>query len=157
MTPDRIPMAGIDWGLKVNDGVNAVLKCLIAQFDVAGRDTAGALNTTIAAHPVGVNLPPYALIVGGFMDVNTVVTGAGASLAVSVVSANDIQTAAAISGAPWSTIGRKAIVPKANTPESTSIKLAATPLPVVFTVSAAVLTAGKVTCYLYYLDGFVSA
>lgn len=155
--PDRNPMAGLDWGNKIGENMNAVLKVLIAQFDVAGRDTAGALNTTIAAHPVGVVLPPYALIVGGFMDVNTVVTGAGASVAVSVVSGNDIQTAAAISGAPWSTIGRKAITPKANTPESTSVKLAATPLPVVFTTTAAVLAAGKVTCYLYYLDGFVSA
>lgn len=39
--------------------------------------------------------------------------------------ADDLVAAAAVSGAPWSTTGLKALVPKINTPESTGIALTA--------------------------------
>jgi hypothetical protein len=150
------PIQGIDWKNKLNAQVNAVLKIAEFTFDAAGYDTAGVANTTVAAHPTPVELPAHAIIVGGFFDVNTVFTGVGASIALHVETANDIQTAAAISGAPWSSIGRKAIVPKANTPESTSIKTTQS-RKVTATVSGAVLTAGKLTGYLYYIEGIASA
>jgi hypothetical protein len=116
-------------------------------------DTAVAANKTVAAHASAVTIPANALIVGGVTHVNTAFTSAGGNdgtIAISVESANDIQTAAAVSGAPYSTIGRKAIVPKANTPESTSI-LTTQARAITFTVAVDALTAGKLTLFLYYL------
>lgn len=130
-----------------NAGANGlgVMRVAKATYDFAvkgGAQGAISLDTTI---------PAKAVIVGGFMRVITQLTGVGASVAVSVESANDIQAAAAIAGAPWSTTGLKAIVPKANTPESTGVLLATTAKPVVATVSAADLTAGKFEVFLYYV------
>ena len=59
----------------------------------------------------------------------------------------DVVAVAAISGAPWSTTGKKAIIPKRNTPESTSI-LTTAARNVLFVISGADLTAGKVQVYL---------
>lgn len=128
-------------------------------FDTAGKDSAGANNTTVAAHGTGVILPQYAIIVGGFFDVNTAFTSASGNtgqIAIMAESAGDIQAAAAVSGAPYSTINRKAIVPKANTPESTAVKVS-TAKEITCTVTVAALTAGKLTGYLYYVEGIASA
>lgn len=135
------------------DGIHP-LQVAIATFDpslTAGMRTQGA-------HGLGVTLPQYAIVVGGFMDVNTVFTSAGgtATVAIHVEAANDIQTAAAVSGAPWSAINRKAITPKANTPESTSVKSTAA-REITATVAVQDLTAGKVTVYLYFIAGKASA
>lgn len=129
-----------------------VLRCARFEFD-AGV----AVNRPIGAHGVGVTLPIHAIIVGGFVDVNTAFTGeATATLAIHVQSANDIIAAAAVSGAPYSTIGRKAIVPKANTPESTGVKTTAA-REITCTVALAALLTGKLTGYLYYVEGIASA
>lgn len=128
-------------------------------FDTASTDSAAAANTTIAAHGTGVTIPADAIVVGGFVDVNTAFTSASTNtgtIAIKVEGANDIISAAAVSGAPYSTIGRKAIVPKANTPESTSVKTTAA-REITCTVAVAALTAGKLTGYLYYVDGIASA
>ena len=122
-------------------------------------DAGVVANRAIAAHGTGVILPAHAIIVGGFFDVNTAFTSAETNtgtIAISVQGANDIQTAAAVSGAPYSTVGRKAIVPKANTPESTSVKTTAA-REITCTVAIAALTAGKLTGYLYYVEGIASA
>jgi len=122
-------------------------------------DASIAANQSVAAHGTGVTLPANAIVVGGFFDVNTVFTSAGGNtgtIAISVEAANDIQTAAAVSGAPYSTIGRKAIVPKANTPESTSVKTTVA-REITCTVAVQALTAGKLTGYLYYVEGLASA
>jgi hypothetical protein len=127
-------------------------------FDTAVNDSAAASNKTAAAHGTGVTIPANAIVVGGFVNVNTAFTSAGgtATIAISVEAANDIISAAAVSGAPYSSIGRKAIVPKANTPESTSV-LASTAKEITCTVAVQALTAGKLTGYLYYVEGLVSA
>lgn len=128
-------------------------------FDTAGSDSAAVSNKTIAAHPTGVILPAHAIIIGGFFDVNTKFTSADTNtgeIAIHVQAANDIQTAAAVSGAPYSTIGRKAIVPKASTPESTSVKTSAAK-EITVTVTVAALTAGKLTGYLWWVPGIASA
>lgn len=121
-------------------------------------DTGDEDNLPIGAHGVGVTLPAHSIIVGGFIDVNTPFTGdSGATLAISVEGANDIISAAAVSGAPYSTIGRKAIVPKANTPESTSVKVGAAAKEITCTVAVAALLTGKLTGYLYYVEGIASS
>lgn len=122
-------------------------------------DAAIAGNQSVAAHPSAVTLPINAIVVGGFFDVNTAFHSAGGdagTIAISVEGANDIQTAAAVSGAPYSTIGRKAIVPKANTPESTGVKATAA-RAITFTVAGQILSAGKLTLFLYYVVSVPSA
>jgi len=128
-------------------------------FDAAGYDANGVSNMTVLAHPTPVELPANAIVMGGFLDVNTLFTSANANngtIAVSVEAANDIVTAAAVSGAPYSTIGRKAITPKANTPESTAVKTTVA-RKITCTVAVSALLTGKLTGYLYWVAGVVSA
>jgi hypothetical protein len=120
-------------------------------------DAGVATNRTVADHGVGVTLPIHAIVVGGFVDVNTAFTGdSGAKLAISIEAANDIISTAVVTGTPWSTIGRKAIVPKANTPESTSVKTTAA-REINCKVEVAALLTGKLTGYIYYVEGIASA
>lgn len=94
-------------------------------------------------------LPSGALVVGGFMNVITPPTSGGAAtIAIKVEGAADLQSAAAISGAPWSTGGLKAMT---KTPFSGApIKLTAA-RNVVATVGAANLTAGEFEVVVFYL------
>jgi len=128
----------------------------VARFEF---DAGVVANRPIGAHGTGVILPVHAIVVGGFVDVNTKfdsdATDAG-TIAISVEAANDIISAAAVSGSPYSTIGRKAIVPKANTPESTSVKTSAAK-EITCTVAVEALLSGKLTGYLYYVEGIASA
>lgn len=137
---------------------NSFLRVARFLFDTAATDSAGASNKTVGAHGTGVTLPAFAIVVGGFQDVNTALTSTNSTstVAVSVQAANDIQTAAAVSGAPYSTINRKAIVPKANTPESTAVKTSAAK-EITVTVAVEALLAGKFSGYLYYVEGIASA
>lgn len=111
-------------------------------------------HRTIAAHALGDNIPANAIICGGFVEVETQINSADTTgtLAVSLEAANDIINAANIVGAPWSTAGRKAILPKANTPESTSVK-ASVARKITFTVGTTALTVGKATAFLFYVVG----
>ena len=122
-------------------------------------DAGIAANRTVAAHGTGVFIPANAIITGGFVNVNTAFTSASTNtgtIAISVEAANDIISAAAVSGAPYSTIGRKAIVPKSSTPESTSV-LATVEREITCTVAVAALLTGKLTGYLNYVEGDASA
>lgn len=163
MTQKAVGIAG--WLKDVNDNFAdikpigtdiglGVLRVARFEFDMA---TVG--NRSIGAHGTGVTLPIHAIVVGGFVDVNTKfdsdATDAG-TIAISVEAANDIISAAAVSGAPYSTVGRKAIVPKANTPESTSVKCTAA-REITCTVAVEAMLTGKLTGYLYYVEGLASA
>lgn len=132
------------------DGLGA-LRVARATFD----PSANTAQRTVAAHDLGVTLPDDALVVGGFVEVLTTFTSANDSgtIALSINSANDLVTATAISagGNIWDA-GRQAIVPKANTPESTAIKLTAN-RAITATVGTQALTAGKAIVFLYYVQG----
>lgn len=110
----------------------------------------------ISAIGLGVTIPDNAIVCGGFIDVVTTCTSAGAdagTMALHVQSANDIVSAIAISNGanPWDA-GLHAIVPKANTPESTGIKLTAA-REITATIATQAFTAGKFNVFLYYLVG----
>lgn len=110
----------------------------------------------ISAIGLGVTIPDNAIICGGFVDVVTTLTTAGAdagTIALHVQSANDIVSAIAVSNVanPWDA-GLHAIVPKANTPESTGIKLTAA-REITATIAGQAVTAGKFNVFLYYLVG----
>lgn len=115
-----------------------------ARYDFA-VDGGAVGDITISAANI---FPAGAYILSGFVEVDTAVTGAGASVAVNVEGAGDIVAAAAISGAPWSTTGRKSIVPAGT--GATSVKTTAA-RSIVATVSAAVLTAGAFDVVLQYI------
>lgn len=133
----------------VQDAVNnGTLK--IAKFVFDAGVTA---NRTIGAHGSGIKIPAGALVMGGVFIVDTAFksgTTDAATIAISVESAADIQAAAAVSGAPYSTTGKKAIIPKINTPESTSILLTAE-REITFTVAEEALKAGKLHGFLIYV------
>lgn len=136
--------------------VNGLGNLRVARFEF---DMATVGNRSIGAHGTGVTLPIHSIVVGGFVDVNTKfdsdATDAG-TIAISVQAANDVISAAAVSGAPYSTVGRKAIIPKANTPESTSLKCSAA-REITCTVAIEAMLTGKLTGYLYYVEGIASA
>lgn len=96
----------------------------------------------------GIPLPSGASILDTVIEVLTILTGATATAAVQAEAANDVVSAAAISGAPWSTTGRKAGVPVSA---ATSVKTTAARTPTVV-VGTANLTAGKFRLYVEYLD-----
>lgn len=132
------------------------LGCLrVAKFTF---DAGVAANLPVGAHVTGVKIPAQSIVVGGFVEVNTAFTSTNstATIAIKVEGANDIIAAAAVSGAPYSTIGRKAIVPKANTPESTSVKCTAE-RDITCTVAVEDLLTGKLSGYLYFIEGVASA
>lgn len=123
----------------------------VARFTFNPTATAG--DRTIAAHGTGVTLPINAVVIGGFYEVNTAFTSAGGNagtVAISVVGANDIKAATAVSDVTFGTTGLKAIVPKSNTPEGTGIKCAAAK-EIVCTVAGQALTAGKLTGFIKYV------
>lgn len=121
----------------------------VATYDY---DVDGGAIGTIA---LGKELPDNAIIVGGFVEVETTLQSAtdAATGALSIVSANDLVSALAISNASniWDA-GRQAIIPKMNTPESTSVKLTAAN-QVDFTIAVEALTAGKFHVNLFYVLG----
>lgn len=131
------------------DGLG-LLRCARATFN----PTANAGERTVAPHTLGVTIPDKAIIVGGFVDVITTFTDGiadAATIAIHVNAANDIVNAVAIAtGTPWDA-GRQAIIPKMNTPESTSIRTTAARL-VTATVGGVALTQGKAIIYLYYVQ-----
>lgn len=108
----------------------------------------------IGAIGLGVTLPDNAVVIGGFVDVITTCTTAGAdagTMAIHVESAGDIVAAIAVSDVsnPWDA-GKHAIVPKANTPESTGVKLTAA-RQITATIAGQAFTAGKFVVFLFYV------
>lgn len=116
---------------------------IVAEYSFAVHGGAQS-SIVIGAVPAGI------AVIGGYMNVETVPVGAGASIGVTLEAAGDIVTVAAIVGAPWSTTGKKAINPKRNTPETTTVTTTVD-RNLLFVVSAATLTAGKVQLYLEVL------
>lgn len=98
---------------------------------------------------LGGNIPANSVILGGFVEVDTAITSGGsATVAVKVEGANDIVNAAAVSGAPWSTTGRKSVIPVFT--GATTVKTSAA-RKVTATVATAALTAGAFDVVLFYV------
>jgi hypothetical protein len=95
-------------------------------------------------------IPSGSIILGGYIEVDTLVTSASGNtgtISVNAEGAADLQAAVAVSGAPWSTTGRKSITPAftgaASVKTTTNRSLA-------ITVAVAALTAGKFRVVVYY-------
>jgi hypothetical protein len=131
---------GSGTGVFSGGGQSRWVHCLYS-FAIHG----GAEGDIVIGH-----VPKGSTVIGGYLQVDDAVLGVGASVALQVEGANDIVSAAAIAGAPWSTTGKKAIVPKRNTPESTSVTTTAE-RDVKAVISGADLTAGIFTLHLEIL------
>ncbi len=113
----------------------------IYDFAVQG----GAVSTITLSGPA---LPTGVTILGGYIEVITVPTSGGAAtLAATAEAAGDLQAAVVISGAPWSTVGRKSITPGFS--GATSLRLTAA-RTVSVAVAVAALTAGRFDVVLFY-------
>lgn len=122
------------------------IKWVRARYSFAAE---GGAVSTIALTGSTV-IPSGAVILGGFADVVTAVTSGGAgTLAIQVNAANDIVAAAAVSGAPWSTVGRKSIIPVFT--GATAVKTTAA-RDISAVIGAVALTAGVVDIYLAYIE-----
>lgn len=118
----------------------SAIRTVTAEYSFA-RHGGAVSSIVIGALPAGTS------VIGGYMNVETAPVGAGASIGITLESAGDIVAVAAIVGAPWSSTGKKAIIPKRNTPETTSVTTTVA-RNLLFVISGAVLTAGKVQLYL---------
>lgn len=126
--------------------MTAIAKKDVRLHKVVGTYDFAVQGGAISTIDLGVGLSKGCVVVGGFMRVLTAVLGTGASVAVQLEAADDIIAAAAISGAPWSTTGLKAIVPvfTAATMKETTVDR-----NISVVITAAVLTAGKFEVHLW--------
>jgi hypothetical protein len=122
----------------------ADVKVARGRYDFAvDGGTIGDINLTVTSQ-----IPANAVILGGFCEVDTAVTSGGSgTLAIKVEGAGDIVAGAAVSGAPWSTTGRKSVIPAFT--GATTVKTTAA-RKIVATVAVADLTAGAVDVVLFY-------
>jgi hypothetical protein len=109
----------------------------------------GGVAGTIAL-TAGLPIPLGAVVVGGYIDVLTQVTGPGASIAAQIEAANDVLTAVAI--ASW-TVGRKNILPALTTGALTACTAVKTTAArdISIVISGANLTAGKFDVVVYVI------
>lgn len=110
--------------------------------------TDGGAVSTITLRSADGPIPAGSRVLGGYIEVDTAPTSGGAAtISVGVEAAADLQAAAAISGAPWSTLGHKDIIPDAT--GSTVVELTAARSPSI-AIAAAALTAGVFNVVLIY-------
>lgn len=119
----------------------------VARGDYSFAVDGGAVGTI--ALMGATNIPSGATILGGWLEVTTVPTSGGAAtIGVQVEAAGDIVAAAVISGAPWSTTGRKSVIP-VFTGASAVRTTASRDISIV--IGTAALTAGVFKVVLLYL------
>ncbi len=94
-------------------------------------------------------IPTGSVITHGYLDVTTLfTTGTAATMAVTVESAGDMVAATVVSGAPYSTTGRKSIIPVAT--GATAVKTTASRAPSV-AIATGTVTAGVMAVVLEYV------
>lgn len=117
-----------------------------ARADYSFSTEGGAVSTIALRSDT---IPNGAVVLASYTKVDTVPTSAGAAtVALTLQSAGDLQAAAAISGAPWSSTGTKL---GAQTFTTAPIVLTAA-RTVSAVVGTAALTAGKFAVLVAYLE-----
>lgn len=118
-----------------------------ARGDYSFATDGGAVGTIALIGSTAI--PSGSVIVGGLVEVTTALTSGGAAtVALQIEGAGDLVAAAAVSGAPWSTTGRKSVIPAFT--GATSLKTTAA-RDISAVVAAAALTAGAFTVYVFYI------
>lgn len=130
--------------MAVIEGTRAV-KTYVGEYDFAVDG--GAISTIVFRSPDG-PLPNGAVVMDGYLEIDTgFTTGTAAVAGIQVEAANDIVASTIVSGAPYSTTGRKSIVPVAT--GATSVKTTASRSPSMV-VGTGTITAGKGRIVLRY-------
>lgn len=130
----------------IGDGEVGERTLYLARAKYKFSDDGGAISSIALFRDVVI--PAGAIIVEGGLDVIVSPTSGGAAtLGLTLESAGDLIAAAAISGAPWSTLGRKNLIPQTW---ATSVKTTAA-RDVLAVVGAFALTAGEFDVYLKYV------
>jgi hypothetical protein len=123
-------------------------KTAVGEYDFAVDG--GAIGTIVLRTSTSMpnRIPVGSIILSGWIEVDTILAaGAGGTIALQLEAANDLQTALIFSGAPWSTTGRKSIVPVGT--GATTVKTSAErSISAVIAVGA--VTAGKFRCVVLY-------
>src|SRR5215831_18011951 len=95
-------------------------------------------------------VPAGATVLGGYIEVTTPLGSGGTpTVALQLESAADLQAATAFSGAPWSTAGRKSILPVFTGASSIRTTQARVPIAV---VAAGTLTGGAFDLVLIWSE-----
>lgn len=130
--------------MPVIEGHGRGFRSSIATYNFAAQG--GAIGSIVLAGDSAI--PAGATIVGGYLDVVTPPTSGGAAtIAIQVEGAGDVVAAAAVAGAPWSTTGRKSVVPAFT--GATSVRTTAV-RQVTAVVATAVLTAGAFNVVVFW-------
>lgn len=108
----------------------------------------GGAVSTIPLRSNDGQIPNGSIVLGGWLEVETgFTTGASATGAIQVEAANDTVNATSVAGAPFSTTGRKSIIPVFT--GATTLKTTAARSPSLVIGTGAV-TAGKCNLVLVY-------
>jgi hypothetical protein len=125
------------------DAISRSFLAIRARYSFA--EDGGAVSTI--ALTSGTPIPSGAIILAAYIDVLTVPVGATATISVGVEAAADIQAVAAISGAPWSTVGVK--LSSARTFAAAPIKTTVD-RNISIAIATAALTAGIFDVIVYF-------
>lgn len=107
----------------------------------------GAISTITLRSNDG-PIPAGSVVVGGYLEVDTLfTTGSAAVAGLQVEAANDIVASTIVSGAPYSTTGRKTIIPVFT--GATTVKTTVDRSPAMV-VATGTITAGKARLVLQY-------
>lgn len=141
-------MAGIEGTRATKVGVDHGAAIKIARGDYDFAVDGGAQGDIDLMGVAG--LPADAIVLGGLVEVTAALTSAGAAtVALKAEGVGDVIAAAAVSGAPWSTVGRKSVIPDmsgANSLKTTADR------DITMTIATADLTAGAFKAVLFYLE-----
>jgi hypothetical protein len=124
------------------------LKEAVGEYDFAVDGGAIGTITLRGSGPLGGTVPNGAVVLGGYIEIDTgFTTGSAATMALQIEGAGDLQAATVVSGAPFSTTGRKNVTPAFT--GATSIKTtAARALTAV--IATGTVTAGKGRVVVFY-------
>lgn len=94
-------------------------------------------------------IPANAVVLGGFIEVDTILaSGGSATVALKTEGAADLLAATAFGSSPWSTTGRKSIIPVFT--GATTVKTAAA-RKLQATIATAALTGGAFDVVVFYV------
>jgi hypothetical protein len=127
------------------------LKVAVGEYDFA-KD-GGAISTIVlrcnGGDSFGPEIPAGSIIYGGHIEIDTALTSGGAAtVGVNSEAAGDLLAPITVAGAPWSTTGRKSIIPAFTGVTTVKTTVSRT---LAITIAAFVLTAGKFRVVVHYL------
>lgn len=124
------------------------IKTAQAEYDFAVDGGAISTISLRGSGALGSVLPTGSVVTGGFLEINTLfTTGTAAVMSIDLEAAGDIVASTIVSGAPYSTTGRKSIIPAGT--GATSVKTTVA-RQITVTIATGTVTAGKFRIVLFY-------